>query len=208
MERKGKTALLHYKEYPDYETYLEEQVAKVRGREDYIRLKSQRKLRDFFLDFIRFYGFIRDGCRVLCLGARFGEEVRAFRRLGYEAIGIDLWADEGDLVIKGDWNDLPFENEFDVIYTNSIDHAFNIETMAEQVEKALKKDGIMIIALDQNHTHAAGDRKIKAKFANPDRYEAVLWNADEDILEKFTNFTLKKKWIEQRWHTYLLERNE
>lgn len=200
--------MLHYKKFDSYENYTEAQVAKLRGREDYVRLKSERKLTDFLVDFIRFEGYIPSGCKILCLGARFGEEVRAFRKIGYEAIGIDLWADEGDLVVKGDWNDLPWENEFDVIYTNSIDHAWNLETMIDQILKALKKKGKVIIALDQNHTHACGDERIKKKFADPDRYEAMLWNNDWDIIEVFGDkgFGLDMKWLRGRWHTYLMER--
>ena len=196
--------MLHYKEYPSYEAYLEDQVSKLRSREDYVRKKSERKYRDFLVDFARFEGFVSGS--ILCLGARFGDEVRAFRKLGYKCVGIDLWGDESDLVIKGDWNDLPWSNEFDVIYTNSIDHAYSLETVVEQVKKALKLNGKMIIALDQNHVHATNDRRIKAKLNNPARYEAVLWNDDKDILEKFTGFELKETWTDIRWHTYLLER--
>jgi SAM-dependent methyltransferase len=199
--------MLHYKKYETYKDYTEDQVARVRGREDYIRQKSERKLSDFLVDFVRFDNYIPTGCRILCLGARFGEEVKAFRKLGYDAVGIDLWADEGDLVIKGDWNDLPFENEFDVIYTNSIDHANSIETLIEQIKKALKPNGMVVIALDQNHTHAAGDKTIQRKFDNPQRYEAMLWNKDEDVTSAFEGFEMKRKWIEGRWHTYLMERN-
>ncbi len=174
-------------------------------RGDYIRRKSPRKVYDFLLDFIRFEKHIPQGGKVLCLGARFGEEVLAFRRLGYDAIGIDLWADEGDLVIKGDWNDLPFENEFDVIYTNSIDHAWDIEEMIQEIEKALKSIGKVIIALDQAHTNA--DTEIEAKFADPTRYEAMLWNSNKDVIDAFVGFDLKAKWLNPGRHTYLLERN-
>ncbi|MHC4890687.1 MAG: class I SAM-dependent methyltransferase [Planctomycetota bacterium] len=199
--------MLHYKKFNAYEDYVKAQVASPMKIEEYLRRKSERKLTDFLADFVRFDGFIPDGCRVLCLGARFGEEVRAFRKLGYDAVGIDLWADEEDLVIKGDWNNLPFEKEFDVIYTNSIDHTNDIETLIDQIEKALKSVGIVIIALDQNHTHAGSDNMIARKFAHPDRYEAMLWNKDEDVIKAFTGFEQKKSWIERRWHTFLLERN-
>lgn len=199
--------MLHYKKYNSYEDYLEDQVAKLRLREDYVRQKSRRKFFDFCADFARFDGQIEKGSRILCLGARFGDEVRAFRELGYNAIGIDLWGSEGDLVIKGDWNDLPFENEFDVIYTNSIDHAWNINMLIAQIKKALKSSGKTIIALDQYHVCRTSDKGIKVKFDNPERYEAMLWNKDEDVINAFVGFSLKSKWIERRWHTYLMERN-
>ena len=200
--------MLHYKEYASYEDYLADQVEKLNLREDYVRQKSRRKYFDFCADFACFENYLDKGCKILCLGARFGEEVRAFRALGYDAIGIDLWGAEGDLVIKGDWNDLPFENELDVIYTNSIDHAWSVDMLVGQIKKALKPAGKVIIALDQNHTHGANNKKIKAKLDNPDRYEAVLWNSDEDITNAFEHygFNLATRWIRRRWHTYLMER--
>lgn len=205
--------MLHYKEYKTYEDYLGDQVAKpnLPGKEDYIRQKSERKHREFLARFEKFKPFIEDRGRVLCLGARFGEEVQAFRDLRYEAIGVDLFANEGDLVIKADWNDLPFSKGlFHCVYTNSIDHCYNLHDEKNEIKRVLARDGFVILELNTQHCAAATDEEIEEKFANTDRYEAMLWNDDNDIVEPFVQngFSPKMVWLAVDWHTYLLERNE
>src|SRR5687768_15590252 len=70
-----------------YEGYLELQKSKLR----YIDLsRHERRFRDVLRDRLRERGDIRHGARVLCLGARLGAEVAAFRDLGCFAIGVDL----------------------------------------------------------------------------------------------------------------------
>ena len=202
--------MLHYKDYANYEDYLKDQVAKANLREDYIRQKSDRKHGEFLARFDKFNDFLEVKSRILCLGARFGEEVRAFRDFGHDAVGVDLFADETDLVIKGDWNDLPFDKGiFHCIYTNSIDHSFNLNDEIKEICRVLSPNGIVIIDLNIQHCHAAGDERIQEKLSNPDRYEAVLWNNDTDVINPFfeAGFGPKMVWLEQAWHTYLLERN-
>ena len=202
--------MLHYKKYDTYDDYLEDQVAKANLREAKIRLKSERKYTDFIKDFSRYGGFIRPKDRIICLGARFGEEVRAFRDRGYpEAMGIDLFGEEEGLVVKGDWNHMPFgDGTFDIVYTNSIDHSYNLETEIKEIKRVLKSDGKMIIALDCNHTAGTNTEKVLSKLANPERYEAVLWNEDNDVIKPFIDngFAIGFAWRDRRWHTYLLER--
>lgn len=202
--------MLHYKGYKTYEEYAEDQVAKPKLREAYIRLKSGRKHREFLERFAKFTDFLEAKSRILCLGARFGEEVRAFRDLDYQAVGLDLFADETDLVIKGDWNAMPFGNGlFHCVYTNSIDHCFNLDTEVEEICRVLSPTGFVIIDLNIQHCHAAGDDRIQEKLASPERYEAMLWNDDNDVIGPFleAGFSPKMVWLEESWHTYLLERN-
>lgn len=145
----------------------------------------------------------------MCLGARFGEEVRAFRDLGYNAVGLDLFAKEGDLVVKGDWNDIPFSRVFNVVYTNSIDHSFNLDKEISEICRVLWGKGHVIIDLNVQHCEAASDEVIEKKFADTERYEAMLWNDDDDVIAPFleANFSPKMVWYDNVWHTYLLERN-
>lgn len=203
--------ILHYKNYDNYESYKLNQVEKPRLKESYIRRKSGRKRRDFAKRFTQFGTFLKDDCRILCLGARFGEEVQAFRELGYHAFGIDLFADESDLVVRGDWNAMPFDDSsYDVVYTNSVDHSFSLDAEIKEICRVLSLSGIVIIDLAIQHCHAAGDERIKAKFANPDRYEAMLWNNDNDVIAPFekAGFTNRMAWVQpHQWHTVLLERN-
>jgi SAM-dependent methyltransferase len=201
--------VLRYKKYKDYQSYKDNQVVKPRQKEEYIRQKSTRKYNDFLRSFEKFNPFFGGMRRILCLGARFGEEVKAFRDLGHYALGVDLYADETDLVVEGDWNNLLFEdNSYDVIYTNSIDHCYDLKVMINEIGRVLTPDGIVIIDMAVQHCHAAEDKIIEAKFADPERYEAMLWNDDKDVIDPFVEFGFEAKmvWLEMIFHTYLLER--
>jgi len=83
--------------------------------------------------------------RICCMGIRNGNEYKAFRdaRMLFSEIGqakiygVDINPEVekvGDNCFAYDFNHLPvdWENKFDLIYSNSIDHAFKIkETLAE-----------------------------------------------------------------------------
>lgn len=195
--------MIHYKEYDNYDLYLKDQVQKIKEQEDQVRAKGDRQFNDFLSYFAKFKPLVSG--RVLCLGARFGAEVRAFRELGFDAIGLDLLGDEGDLVVGGDWNKMPFkENEFDTIYTNSIDHASDIKTEIGEVKRVLKCGGTLILDLLPKH---AGDYKqIRMKFSDNRRYESCLWNDDKDVYDMFTSsgFIMKEKMLNHQWHSYIL----
>jgi SAM-dependent methyltransferase len=83
--------------------------------------------------------------RALCLGARMGEEVSALRDIGFDAIGIDLIPNP-PLVIEGDFHDIKFEdNYFNFVYTNSIDHGFDLEKMFKEATRVLMPSGIFLV---------------------------------------------------------------
>ena len=88
-------------------------------------------------------GYIKKDQNILCLGARFGEECLAFQKYGLKTKGIDL-VPTLPLVEKGDFMKLDIANEYDVVYTNSIDHALNINVFLDNIHKALKPNGLFI----------------------------------------------------------------
>ncbi len=71
--------------------------------------------------------------KILCVGARDVSEVLAFRNAGYDAIGIDLYTDNADIVRVLDMHQLSDtfkENEFDVIFScHSLEHAYDPEAV-------------------------------------------------------------------------------
>jgi len=103
-------------------------------------------------------GYIKKDQNILCLGARFGEECLAFQKYGLKTKGIDL-VPTPPLVEKGDFMKLNVANEYDVIYTNSIDHALNINVFLNNVHKALKKDGLFITDI-----FIANDDKLEVNY--------------------------------------------
>ena len=86
---------------------------------------------------------------VLCLGARLGGEVRAFKALGALAIGIDLNPGEGSMdAVSGDFHNILFpEGSFDFAFSNVLDHVFNVDKFAGEVHRVLAPGGIFMAAL-------------------------------------------------------------
>ena len=93
------------------------------------------------------------GCRaldgrhaVLCLGARLGTEVRALQERGHLAIGIDLNpGQDNPYVLPGDFHDLVFaDGSFAAVYTNALDHLFDLPRLAAEIQRVLAPDGVLI----------------------------------------------------------------
>lgn len=162
------------------------EARKYRSYEDYIT-HQHSKLED--IDFniadydVRYCKTLRDrlnsvplawtGKSVLCLAARIGTEVKAFTDLGAFAIGIDLNpGKENRYVVTGDFHDIQFASQsVDVIFTNSLDHAFSLEKLVGEVKRVLKQDGVFFAEL------GAG-RNCGFK---PGAYESLFWSSPDDV---------------------------
>jgi len=135
--------------FNDYNKYLENQKEKTLSHLSSKRFLSRdQKLIDKFYKRNEHLKKFKSGGKVLCIGARSGVEVEAFIKLGYEAIGIDLIAWPPN-VIEMDMMDMKFDYKFDMIYTNSIDHCYNMVKFTEQIKNNIKPDGL--IAIDFIH---------------------------------------------------------
>ena len=162
--------------YDSYQDYLEHQKAKLETHEfgqydEEFRQALRERLRPLELEW--------RGRSVLCLGARIGSEVKAFLDLGAFAVGIDLNPGrENRYVVQGDFHNLPYApNSIDVVYTNSLDHVFDLERMAKEVLKVLKPGGLFLV--EAVHGRDQG--------IDPGFFESFFWkNIDElvSVLEK------------------------
>ena len=162
--------------YDSYEAYLEHQKAKLETHDfaNYdteFRTALRERLAALKVDW--------PARNVLCLAARIGTEVKAFLDLGCFAIGIDLNpGKENRYVVQGDFHDLQFAPEsVDVVYTNSLDHAFDIDRIAKEVLRVLKPDGVFIVEAVQGRDQGV----------NPGFFESFFWkNIDElvQVIEK------------------------
>ena len=135
--------------YDSYEHYAVEQASKLQqsGGEAYADpAKHVELFRQRFLPL--FEDGLPTGLSVLCLGARRGEEVRAFTSLGMKAIGIDLnpGKDNPDVQI-GDFHDLRHwgPQSFEVVYTNSFDHVYDWERVVDQIHRVITPCGWVIL---------------------------------------------------------------
>ncbi|MSR35628.1 MAG: class I SAM-dependent methyltransferase [Gemmatimonadetes bacterium] len=160
--------------YPDYGTYLEHQRLKL----DALRATSLQGHDE------RFHAALTErlarcpaelaGRSVLCLAARAGTEVRAFIERGAFAVGVDLNPGRDNRwVVVGDFHGLQYAGvSVDVVYTNSVDHAFELERMLAEVWRVLKPGGTLIVELGLG-TDEGGGRGF---------YEALSWRRPDQII--------------------------
>ena len=117
------------------------------------------------------------GRNVLCLAARLGTEVRAFTDLGCFAVGIDLNPGaQNRHVLYGDFHALQFAaHSVDCVFTNSLDHAFDISRLAGEVLRVLKPDGFLIVEA----------LKGKREGAEPGFFESFWWDSIDELVRVF-----------------------
>jgi len=168
-----------YNRHKTYKDYINKQLEKTsdpnrikqwQGKEFQIKVDGFRNL------FKRNEEFLQNKKNSICLGARTGQEVFVLRELGIASIGIDLIAFP-PYTIKGDIHNLEFDDEeFDLIFTNILDHALYLKKFISEMERLCAKNGIIIINIQKN---IPGD----------DYSENVIYNL-EPIINMFKNSTL------------------
>lgn len=165
--------------YADYDTYLRHQqlkLAKMEGPE--VLDRYQDRFRRVLRARLEASGLLSPGMTVLCLGARRGAEVQAFLEMGCFAVGIDVNpGTENKYVLYGDFHDLQFAaGSVDVAFTNSLDHALDIERIAGEVRRVLKVGGLLMIEASRG----------AAEGHTPGFYESFYWASIDDLAEVFT----------------------
>jgi len=139
------------------------------------------------------------GEKILCLGARLGHEVVAFRKIGFEdTIGIDLAPGKHNpYVIKGDFHKMQkffSKNIFDTVYSNSIDHAWNLRRLSKEINRVLKGEGRVIFEID--HFTKKMKRGSRRKLLqDPSKYESIMFDTMFDIKRKFKEFKFITKFL-------------
>ncbi|HSL70392.1 MAG TPA: class I SAM-dependent methyltransferase [Longimicrobiales bacterium] len=164
--------------YPDYDSYLEHQRTKL----DALRAKSirghDRRFYDALQERLPQLSIDLHGRNVLCLAARQGTEVRAFIEQGAFAVGIDLNpGPDNRYVLVGDFHDLQFaDGTVDVVYTNSLDHAFNLDQILAEVQRVLVPGGWFIaevgVGTAQDARHGRGP------------YESFSWTSVAELIAR------------------------
>jgi SAM-dependent methyltransferase len=134
------------KAYGTYTDYLRHQRRKVRWRSKAWLAEYDAKYRAVLGERVKASGLIRPGARVLCLAARRGGEVRAFRDIGSFAVGIDLEPGRtNDAVLYGDFHALGFPDHcVDLVFTNSLDHVFDLKRLLGEVHRVLVPGGFFV----------------------------------------------------------------
>jgi len=174
---------LHYRNYSSYDEYVTHQEQKF---SEMLKLKggfTGREIleyrRRFYRRFRHLPSFLPPSALIVCAGARQGTEVEVLRECGFSrAYGIDLNpGPDNPLVRKGDF--MHMENpaaSVDLIYSNCLDHAFDLSGFFREHARVLKPEGYALY--DYVLSGGAG------------AFEAVEWDAEETLFRVlFQSFT-------------------
>ena len=194
-ERWEQAGGLSARRYPDYETYLAHQATKFGG----LRWKTVEKHDRRFYDELsaRLNALPLDfrGRSVLCLAARQGSEVRAFIDCGAFAVGIDLNpGPRNRFVVVGDFHELQYsDGSLDFVYTNSLDHAFDLSRIMKEVRRVLKASGRLIVEANMAEGEGAARGAFESLvWANPNQLVSRIEEAGFKVAQR-TSFDLPWK---------------
>lgn len=165
------------KEYRTYEEYIEHQKSKLKKvqyhilstYDDKYRLELRKRLID--------QGLVKKGMNVLCLAARLGTEVKSFLDLGCFAIGLDLNpGKENKYVVCGDFHNIQFPDQsVDVVFSNSLDHTFDLPRLIKEIKRILKIKGLLVLEIGRGTEEGS----------QPGYYEALAWKKIDDLTNEF-----------------------
>ena len=102
--------------------------------------------------------------------------MKALHALGHFAIGIDLNPGQDNAyVLPGDFQRIVFpDGSIDAIYTNALDHAFDLEGIVGEVRRLLRPNGLFIadVLLGYEEGFIAGE------------FEATHWANSQSFIER------------------------
>jgi SAM-dependent methyltransferase len=169
------------RKYGNYQDYIEHQAAKLKFEsicpvdlQDY-----DKKYRQVLRDRIKNLNLIKEGQSVLCLGARLGTEVKAFLDHGCFAVGIDLNPGKSNYyVLRGDFHNLQFaDRSVDVVFSNSVDHVFDLGKFAKEVVRVLKAGGLLVIEVARG----------REEGGSSGFYESLHWSTIDELISFLKN---------------------
>ena len=170
-----------FNRHSSYEDYVKKQIEKTLDPKRISRWKGvewQTKIDGFESLFKRNEEYITNKKKALCLGSRTGQEVFVLRKLGMDAIGIDL-VEFPPYTIKGDIHNLFYEDGiFDLVFTNILDHSLYLQKFISEMERVSTNRGIIILNIQENMTF--------------DDYSENIINDSKPIIELFKNSSLLK----------------
>jgi SAM-dependent methyltransferase len=190
---------LHYRDYSSYDEYVSHQtqkyaeMLKIKGGFTGSEILEYRQR--FYRRFRHLPPLLPPSAVVVCAGARQGTEVEVLRECGFvNAYGIDLNpGPDNPLVRKGDF--MHMENpdgSVDLIYSNCLDHAYDLAGFFREHARVLKPDGYALYDFVPSGGTGA--------------FEAVEWESDDVLfgmlLRSFT--TVVKLETEDHWKWVLV----
>ena len=193
--------IFRYRKYDTYSDYLVHQKQKFT---EILKLRgglSSQDLLSYRIKFFKRFRFLKKilpwEANILCLGARQGTEVEVLRDLGFKnSVGIDLNPGPcNEYVFYGDFMKTPFKSHsFDLLYTNCLDHSFDLSSFFQEQVRILKTGGFALLDLPVQDTLGP--------------FESVEWKS-ESVLRRFISqffpILIKTK-TEKNWKWLLLKK--
>jgi SAM-dependent methyltransferase len=198
--KEGHAGDLHYRDYASYDEYVAHQqqkfteMLKLQGGFTGRQILEYRER--FYRRFRHLPACLAPDAVIVCAGARQGTEVEVLRDLGFRnAYGIDLNPGPGNpLVRPGDF--MKMDNApgtVDLIYSNCLDHAFDLDGFLREHRRVLKPEGYALY----DFVPAGGTGA----------FEAVEWDSEEALLKPLlASFrSVVKLESEEHWKWVLLK---
>jgi SAM-dependent methyltransferase len=185
-----------YDEYVAHQREKLEEILKIDG--GFSNAVIARYRLKFYRRFRHIVRLLPPSAEILCLGARLGTEVEVLRDLGFaNASGIDLNPGPDNALVRvGDFQHLGVpDSSVDLVYSNCLDHAFDLAAFFEEQARVLKPGGYALY--DFPHKNDEGSAP----------FEAVVWDSDAPILAMMSRFgEVVHRETEEDWQWFLLRR--
>lgn len=168
-----------YDNYDEYVRHQTEKFHKIAKFREVTKEEHYEKFRQRFEQCPE----LTDKHTVLCLGARVGMEVKALIDLGHFAVGIDLEpGSRNEYVLHGDFHSLVFgAGSVDAVYTNCLDHVFDLDRILGEVRRVLRPDGLFLVDF------MIGEEE----GLSADAFESLHWSSTSDIVDAIEGRGLK-----------------
>jgi len=179
-EKDGDTLKRDYASYDEYLTHQKQKLTEM------LKMKGGFSNWDICEYRLKFYSrfkhlqyLLPKEAKMICCGARQGTEVEVLHDLGFtNAYGIDLNPGPDNRIVReGDFMhiDAP-DHSLDLLYTNCIDHAFDLDAMIAEHSRVLKPDGFLLYDIAINIQEGQGGP-----------FEAISWDRNEDLVIRLLN---------------------